>query len=438
MFHENSGLIASNSVIEECEKSFGQEIIMKSAKLKQYKDDKNIEGNTLSENRRVDSQEKQFVNDDHNADSTKAPDCHPIAKFWQNQIEKAKALDTSNMQCQVGSTYEESYQTLDQIGKGAFGCVKTAIRIQDQKMVVTKFIQKNKIHSSQWKHKISTTVENFKNKLKLGGRNDSLGEENDKKIRFPDEIDILLTLEHPNIIKVLDVHDNDHYFQMVMEHHGKMDLFEFIDLRHRIRYPNLGYREPLESHIFGQIVSAIDYLQNTMHILHRDIKDENVIIDDKFHVKLIDFGSATYYVPISDASSSPEERKLFSTFYGTVEYCAPEVLIGEKYAGPELELWSLGVLLYVLLFGEHPFYDIEETIRCDEVGIKLFFEISSPCLDILSGLLVKNPINRMGMTELVTKPWINQESVVNDQLEGITLNDVLGISNEQNDYFLLK
>ena len=80
-------------------------------------------------------------------------------------------------------------------------------------------------------------------------------------------------------------------------------------------------------------------------------------------MKLIDFGSATYYVPVSDASSSPKERKLFSTFYGTVEYCAPEVLIGEKYAGPELEMWSLGVLLYVLLFGEHPFYDIEETIR---------------------------------------------------------------------------
>lgn len=92
-------------------------------------------------------------------------------------------------------------------------------------------------------------------------------------------------------------------------------------------------------------------------------KDENIIIDDKFHVKLIDFGSATYYVPVSDASNSPKERKLFSTFYGTVEYCAPEVLIGEKYAGPELEMWSLGVLLYVLLFGEHPFYDIEETIR---------------------------------------------------------------------------
>ena len=125
---------------------------------------------------------------------------------------------------------------LQQIGKGAFGCVKTAIRIHDQKLVVTKFIQKNKIHASQWRQKISSTVKMFKDKCKIGGSDNILGEENHKNkgiLRFPDEIDILLTLDHPNIIKVLDVHDNDHYFQMVMEHHGKMDLFEFIDLRHR-------------------------------------------------------------------------------------------------------------------------------------------------------------------------------------------------------------
>ena len=76
----------------------------------------------------------------------------------------------------------------------------------------------------------------FKDKCKIGGSDNALGEENNRSkeiLRFPDEIDILLTLDHPNIIKVLDVHDNNHYFQMVMEHHGKMDLFEFIDLRHR-------------------------------------------------------------------------------------------------------------------------------------------------------------------------------------------------------------
>ena len=114
--------------------------------------------------------------------------------------------------------------------------MKTAIRIQDQKLVVTKFIQKNKIHASQWRQKISSTVKMFKDKCKIGGSDNALGEENYRSkeiLRFPDEIDILLTLDHPNIIKVLDVHDNNHYFQMVMEHHGKMDLFEFIDLRHR-------------------------------------------------------------------------------------------------------------------------------------------------------------------------------------------------------------
>jgi len=105
-------------------------------------------------------------------------------------------------------------------------------------------------------------------------------------------------------------------------------------------------------YLLFQISQAVEYL-HSLSILHRDIKDENVIIDNKFHVKLIDFGSATVR----------HDNILFSTFYGTTDYCSPEVLAGNKYAGPELEMWSMGVTLYILIFFENPFMDIEDTIR---------------------------------------------------------------------------
>ncbi|PNF14942.1 hypothetical protein B7P43_G01558 [Cryptotermes secundus] len=191
---------------------------------------------------------------------------------------------------QTCGNYGEHYTTLQQIGKGAFGYVKMAFRNEDGLLVITKFIQKQKVHQQSWVD------------------DPTLGR------KVPLEISLLTTLKHPNIVQVLDVFENAKFFQLVMEKHGAgMDLFEFID-----RKPYLD--EALNSYIFRQIVSAVDYL-HSLQILHRDIKDENVIINERFHAKLIDFGSATFM----------SEGRLFSTFYGTVEYCSPEVLAGNKY-----------------------------------------------------------------------------------------------------------
>lgn len=198
---------------------------------------------------------------------------------------------------QVSGDYNNYYTTLKQIGEGAYGYVKMAYRNHDRMLVVTKFILKDKLMPH-----CMVLAEDKRN--------------------IPMEIYLLKTVNHPNIVTVLDVFENEKYFQLVMEKHGSgMDLFEFIDRR-----PHMD--EVLACYIFRQIANAVDYL-HSIHILHRDIKDENVIIDQHFHVKLIDFGSATFM----------EEGRLFSTFYGTTEYCSPEVLAGNKYAGPELEMW---------------------------------------------------------------------------------------------------
>ncbi|KPJ05646.1 PAS domain-containing serine/threonine-protein kinase [Papilio xuthus] len=190
---------------------------------------------------------------------------------------------------QLAGEYSKHYVTLKQIGKGAYGCVKMAYRRSDRLLTVAKFILKEKVGAHFW----------------VDGPDGR---------KVPLELSLLTTLKHPNIVSVLDVFENDKYFQMVMEKHGAgMDLFEFIERRPRLD-------EPLISYIFRQIGQAVEYL-HSLNILHRDIKDENVIIDNKFHVKLIDFGSATFMSPDT----------LFSTFYGTTEYCSPEVLTGNKY-----------------------------------------------------------------------------------------------------------
>ncbi|KAE8290978.1 PAS domain-containing serine/threonine-protein kinase [Larimichthys crocea] len=259
--------------------------------------------------------------------------------------------------------FEEEYQPLKAVGKGAFGFVWKAIRRTDGQEVVVKFISKARIVSDCW---IDDPM--------LG--------------RVSQEIAILTRVQHHNIVKVLEVFENGSYFQMVMEKHGDgLDLFEFIDMQPRLD-------EPLASYIFRQLVAAVFYLR-TKSILHRDIKDENIIIDKCFHIRLIDFGSAAMMAP----------NKLFYNFCGTLEYCSPEVLQGNPYEGPELEMWSLGVLLYTLLFSENPFCGVEEILNAK---LKPPFSLSPELHGVLCGLLHPDPAQRTTLDQLLLESWISQ------------------------------
>ncbi|XP_013389166.1 PAS domain-containing serine/threonine-protein kinase isoform X1 [Lingula anatina] len=259
--------------------------------------------------------------------------------------------------------YSENYQTTMSIGKGAFGFVKLAKRRADGQEVVVKFVRKAKVLKDCWV-----------NHADLG--------------RIPLEIDLLAKLGHPNIVMMLEAYENEMFFQVVMEKHGSgMDMFEFID-----RNPNMD--EKLASYMFRQLVSAVEYI-HSQNILHRDIKDENIIINESFDIKLIDFGSAAYMRP----------GKVFNTFCGTIEYCSPEVLLGNPYTGPELEVWSMGVTLYTLIFGENPFYDVDETIQC---MLKPPFVVTRPLLQLIRWILHPNPKLRASVRDMKLHPWVIQ------------------------------
>lgn len=171
-----------------------------------------------------------------------------------------------------------------------------------------------------------------------------------------------------------------------------MDLFEFIEKTN-------GVAEPLGAYIFKQIADAVDYLHDN-GILHRDIKDENVVLDDRFHAKLIDFGSAVHL------TGEP-----YAAFCGTFEYCSPEVLKGTPYRGPELEAWAMGVTLYVLIFGRNPFTGVEEILKSE---LEFPDGASLELRELLSGMMNRNYQERLCIKNIMNNSWLNQIVQIED------------------------
>ncbi|GAA6044375.1 hypothetical protein JCM8097_004901 [Rhodosporidiobolus ruineniae] len=169
---------------------------------------------------------------------------------------------------------------------------------------------------------------------------------------------------HPNVSGLLDFFEDNEYYMLVMPQataspstafpssvlsstprHGQ-DLFDYVDA-----HPN-GLAVPDIQRILRQLTDAI-YFLHEHSIVHRDIKDENVVLDAEGTVRLIDFGSAAYV----------KEGRKFDTFSGTLDFAAPEVLKGARYGGKEQDVWALGVLGYVLVCGECPFWSPDEAMR---------------------------------------------------------------------------
>ncbi|ORY31408.1 hypothetical protein BCR39DRAFT_465781 [Naematelia encephala] len=151
---------------------------------------------------------------------------------------------------------------------------------------------------------------------------------------------------HPNICKLLDFFEDREFYYLVMPRFGTgLDLFD------RVESSPSGLEAFEIRSLVGQLADAVRCL-HANGIVHRDIKDENVILDGEGRCQLIDFGSAAHWRP----------GKRWDTFSGTLHYASPEILRGEMYGGKEQDVWALGVVAYVLLVGETPFSELPDEV----------------------------------------------------------------------------
>ncbi|KAF2155687.1 Pkinase-domain-containing protein [Myriangium duriaei CBS 260.36] len=211
------------------------------------------------------------------------------------------------------------------------------------------------------------------------------------------EIAIMKLLDHPNIIKLYDVWENHNELYLVMEYVPGGELFHYVE-------ECRGLDEKETIYIFRQIVAALLYCHR-MHIHHRDLKPENILLDrDNAQIKLVDFGMAAL---------QPEGKQL-TTACGSPHYAAPEVIRSRPYDGAKADVWSCGVILYVMLTGTTPFnYDHERNLAVMYAAIQMadYYmppELSHQAKDLLRKIFVTRPEKRISMSEIWDHPLLHK------------------------------
>ncbi|KAF2845841.1 Pkinase-domain-containing protein [Plenodomus tracheiphilus IPT5] len=265
----------------------------------------------------------------------------------------------------------DDFVVIEEMGQGAYGQVKLCrYKRNSSKKVVIKYVTKRRILVDTWT------------------RDRRLG-------TVPLEIHVLDYLrrdgfKHPNIVEMADFFEDDVNYYIEMIPHGMpgMDLFDYIELR-----VNMEEKECRK--IFVQVAEAIHHLHTKAKVVHRDIKDENVVLDGEGNIKLIDFGSAAYI------KSGP-----FDVFVGTIDYAAPEVLAGKPYRGKEQDVWALGILLYTIIYKENPFYSIDEIMDHD---LRVPWVMSEESIDLVRLMLDRDVEKRITIGGVLEHGWCSGE-----------------------------
>jgi len=269
---------------------------------------------------------------------------------------------------------ESVYHFEEKLGTGSFAVVKRAINKNTGDVVAIKIIEKKNLSAQEL---------------------DTLNE----------EVEILRKIDHRHIVKLYDIYETKDHLYMVMEILKGGELFDSIVRRGT-------YSEKEAAAVMRQIIGAIEYL-HSRGIAHRDLKPENLIYEDdpdenpRALVKITDFGLAKFL-------GHDELTGMMKTACGTPGYVAPEILKGMEYT-ESIDIWSLGVILYILLCGYPPFADEVSSVLYSKIrqgdysfGSPYWDDISAEAKDLVSKMLTVKPENRISTTKILMDPWFTK------------------------------
>lgn len=254
-----------------------------------------------------------------------------------------------------------NYRLLKTIGKGNFAKVKLARHVLTGREVAVKIIDKTQLNPTSLQ----------------------------KLFR---EVRIMKILNHPNIVKLFEVIETEKTLYLIMEYASGGEVFDYLVAHGRMKEKEARAK-------FRQIVSAVQYCHQK-RIVHRDLKAENLLLDADMNIKIADFGFSNEFTIGSK----------LDTFCGSPPYAAPELFQGKKYDGPEVDVWSLGVILYTLVSGSLPFdgqnlKELRERVLRGKYRIP--FYMSTDCENLLKKLLVLNPGKRGSLEQIMKDRWMN-------------------------------
>ncbi|XP_071798913.1 testis-specific serine/threonine-protein kinase 3-like [Asterias amurensis] len=210
---------------------------------------------------------------------------------------------------------------------------------------------------------------------------------------LPRELEILKTIKHPNVIRCHEIVDVGPKVYITMELAGHGDLLEYIKLRGALA-------EGKARDFFGQVVSGMTYLHNK-NIVHRDLKCENLLLDGSNKIKITDFGFSRKIL----------KSDLSKTFCGSAAYAAPEILQGKPYQAFLYDIWSMGIILYIMVCGSMPYDDsnVKRMVR-DQTEKKLGFsrskQLTLDCKDLILKMLTPDPTRRATMHYIHHHLWM--------------------------------